>query len=140
MNPFSGFANEIEMQMKVKKGQCGLVLLQDLLDKVAVCRIVLEQNFDRFDPRFIDFPPANFLIAVSEMKADKTYDFLGIAGFDGFSQKWNGHRFDWLEISEQKRECLILGKTTVPWLGRMSVKTTPRRYAGSMLTALSADC
>src|SRR5579872_6802723 len=72
MDPVSGFSNQVKMQVKVKQGQRGFILLHRLLDKIFTRGLIFEEDFHRLDPRLVDFSFTHFLVSVSQMKADET--------------------------------------------------------------------
>jgi len=89
MDPFPRFSNEMEMQMKIKQSQCGIVLLHHLANEFFIGRLVFEQNLHCLNPGFVDLAPASFFVAVSQMEADKAKQLVRLAGFNSFLQKWD---------------------------------------------------
>jgi hypothetical protein len=55
MNPPSGPADEIKMQMVEEQGQSTFVLLQNLSNEFAIHGLIPQQDFYRFGPRPVDF-------------------------------------------------------------------------------------
>jgi hypothetical protein len=68
MDPPSGLAYEIEMQMVEKQGQGGLVFLQYAGNKFSVDRLIAKQSLYRFGPRPIDLFPAHGFVAIAQVR------------------------------------------------------------------------
>src|SRR5260370_37555164 len=66
MNPPSGLADQIKVQMVEEESQRRLVLLQDLGNEFAIHRLVPKQDVECFGPRAIEFLLANAFVAIAE--------------------------------------------------------------------------
>ena len=91
MNPFPGVANEIKVQVEVEKRESGWILLHGVLDEVRIGILIIQKNFQGFDPRFVDLFPANTFIAVTEMQPHEPNELFRIPVFYRLPQIRNGH-------------------------------------------------
>jgi hypothetical protein len=91
MDPFSRLSNQMEVQVKEKERKGGVILSHDLLDEISVDRLIPKEDLYGLNPRLVDFSFAYFFVAVTQMKADKTYQLVIRTGFSSLSQKWNRH-------------------------------------------------
>src|SRR5260370_1229191 len=86
MNPPSGLADQIKVQMVEQESQRRLVLLQDLGNEFAIHRLVPKQDFDCFGPRPIDFFLPHSFVAIPEVQANESNELSEIVLGSGLSQ------------------------------------------------------
>ena len=63
--PFSGFSDEIEVQVEIQQCQRRLVSREDAGNHAFIHRLVTEEDLDSLDLGLVDLPAANFLIAIA---------------------------------------------------------------------------
>jgi hypothetical protein len=91
MNPPSGPADEIKMQVKEKKGQSRFVRLENPGNEFAVHLFVAKQDFYGFGPRAVDLFLADGFAAVAEVQTNESNELGEIVLGSGLSQIGNGH-------------------------------------------------
>jgi hypothetical protein len=91
MNPPSGPANEIKMQVIEQQSQSRFVLLENSSNEFAVHGPVVQQYLYRFGPGAVDFFFTHGFIAIAQVQADKSQELPHFVFGSGLSQIWNGH-------------------------------------------------
>jgi hypothetical protein len=79
--------DEMKVQVEIKMRERGSVLLfQSVDDKFAIRRRGIEQEFESFDPGFVNLLAPRRFVAIAEMKAHVPDEFFRVVVRDGFFQ------------------------------------------------------